>query len=156
MQSKSLLILNMTAGLFVVFSTIAGTQEKSANVFFAHHSVIMKGDEILAVSWSPDGVKLAAGGTGTTVSVWNAVVGKEPVTFKGHKKWISSLSWSPDNKILASASLDGTVKLWDVSKGKEQATFKGHSGWVTSIAWSPDGKTLASAGNDKSVILWDA
>jgi WD40 repeat protein len=118
--------------------------------------------EIRAVSWSPDGRRLATGSADGTAKVWDAASGRQLLTLKGHTSPLWSVSWSPDGQRLATASEDGTAKVWDAAGAREMLTLKGHTNWVTSVSWSPDGKRLATGSGrrggtgDNSAKVWDA
>ncbi|UCH94964.1 MAG: hypothetical protein JSV88_32575 [Candidatus Aminicenantes bacterium] len=79
---------------------------------------------------------------------------KEPLTFKEHKKDITSAAFSPDGKYILTGHKDGTARLWD-SNVKELRVFKGHEEEVTSVAFSPDRKYILTGSKDKTARLWD-
>ncbi|MCF3596825.1 CHAT domain-containing protein [Planktothrix agardhii 1032] len=110
---------------------------------------------VYAVSFSPDGKRLATGSWDNTVKLWDANTGKEIQTLRGHTDRVYGVSFSPDGKRLATGSWDNTVKLWDANTGKEIYTLRGHTDWVWDVSFSPDSKRLASASGDKTVKLWD-
>jgi WD40 repeat protein len=64
------------------------------------------------VTFSPDGKRLAWGGTDSTVKVWDEASGQTQ-TLRGHLNWVNSVAFSPGGKQIASASADGTVKVWE-------------------------------------------
>src|SRR5437899_3300383 len=80
----------------------------------------------------------------------------EPVTLKGHTRWIGSVAFAPDSKTLATASSDGTVKLWDMKARFVQATLDGHAGEIRSVAFDPEGKIVAAGTRYGTVCVWDA
>src|SRR5262249_18765782 len=90
------------------------------------------------------------------VKLWDAGIGQELRTLKGHTSGVRSVAFSPDGKRVASADDDGSLKLWDTGTGQELRTLKGHTDRVNSVAFSQDGSWLASAGTDGTVKLWDA
>jgi WD40 repeat protein/serine/threonine protein kinase len=118
--------------------------------FIGHRS------EVLAVSWSPDGTRLATGSEDLTAKVWDVAGGREMLTLKGHTGAVSSLSWSPDGTWLATGSHDGTAKVWDAAGGQEMRTLRGHAGKVYGVSWSPDGTRLATGSGDATTKLWEA
>ena len=97
------------------------------------HTLIGHRSEVLSVSWSPDGARLATGSADGTAKVWDAAGGREPLTLMGHAREVSSVSWSPDGTRLATGSDDGTAKVWDAAGGREPLTLEGHTGLVCSV-----------------------
>jgi WD40 repeat protein len=113
------------------------------------------GQQMMCVAFSPMGDRLAAGGEGGMLRLWDSETRKQIMEFPGHKSVVLALAFSPDGSTLASASYDTTVRLWNVKSGSELHTMGGHGLRVSAVAFSPDGKRLASAGSDRSVKLWD-
>lgn len=138
---------------FCLLSLLAGRPSSAQSPTL----VVQKGHAgaVYAVSFSPDGRRLASGSWDQTVKLWDVSTGQELMTLSGHKGPVYAVAFSPDGRTLASASDDKTVKLWDASTGEEKLTLRGHTLWVTSVAFSPDGKTLASVSVDKTLRLWD-
>jgi WD40 repeat protein/tRNA A-37 threonylcarbamoyl transferase component Bud32 len=120
------------------------------------HTFIGHRSEVLSVSWSPDGTRLATGSEDLTAKVWDAAGGREMFTLKGHTSAVSSVSWSPDGTRLATGSLDGTAKVWDAAGGREMRTLRGHTGPVYAASWSPDGTRLATGSGDGTTKVWEA
>jgi dipeptidyl aminopeptidase/acylaminoacyl peptidase len=119
---------------------------------------------VTAVSWSPDGIRLATASADGTVIVWDAARARVLATLQGYTSAISVVTWSPDGCRLAFASAGSgragqtdvaEVKIWDAAVGRELVTLKGHMGNVHSVSWSPDGKRLAT-GSEDAVKVWDA
>ena len=112
-------------------------------------------ESVNALSFSPNGSRLASGSDDETLRLWDGATGAPIATLEGHSDYVRSLSFSPDSSRLASGSEDKTVRLWDGTTGSPIATLEGHSESVTSLSFSPDGSRLASGSLDKTVRLWD-
>lgn len=107
-----------------------------------------------SLGWSPDGSKLAAGGSGHVVDVWDASDGRllHTLDLGGEAR---SIAWSPDGKWLAVAGQEGVpnnVVVWDVLT--QQEAFSPMVGEALAIAWSPDSATLAITKLGE-IQLWD-
>jgi WD40 repeat protein len=72
-------------------------------------------DEVYAVAFHPYGTRLATGGQGGAVSLWDLARGEEVLRLPRHKSFVWSLAFSPDGATLASGSGDTTVQLWDTA-----------------------------------------
>jgi len=110
---------------------------------------------INALSWTPDGVRIASASADKTVQVWDAATGNSAVTYN-HDNYVKSVKWSPDGKYLASAGRDKTVEIQDGTTGAIVFAYHRYYKWVDTVAWSPDGTHLASASVDKTARIWDA
>ena len=67
---------------------------------------------VRSVAFSPDGQRLATGGTGST-KIWDSATGKELLALKGHAGFVRSVAFSPDGQRLASGNEDGSIHLWE-------------------------------------------
>jgi WD40 repeat protein len=110
---------------------------------------------LTAVTFSPDGQYLAAGGSDGKVWVWKADTYQPVAMLTGHTEMVSSFAFSPDGKTLASAGTDGVIRLWEVETGRVRHTLKGTDIEVQVVAFSSDGQTLAATGRDYVIHVWD-
>ncbi len=116
-------------------------------------------DQVLSLSFSPDGKILASSSLNQTViKLWEIERGRARVLCtlgEGSQGWgVNSVHFSPNGKVLAAGNADGTIELWRVEDGERLNIFKGHHRRIQSINFSPDGKLLASGSADETVKLW--
>lgn len=113
---------------------------------------------IYTLALSPDGGKLATGGSGEVITVRSTADGTELAVLRGTTSSIAdgnALAWLDDNH-LVSGGFDGQVGLWDVASGTEQALARVHTDRVNSVAVSADGTLIASGDGTGRILLWDA
>ena len=108
------------------------------------------GSPITGMSFSPDGMLLAAGLTDNSVGLWAAATGEEQYRLEGHELVVTDVEFSPDGQILASSSGDKTIRLWDAASGSLLRVLEGHIGYIMKIDFSPDGTKLASSAADET------
>ena len=123
-----------------------------------------------AVSWDPDGRRLAVGGGTGTVSILRQVDGpgqavveeetvdlienwQEVARLLGHKSDIVDIAWG-SSVMLASASLDNSVIVWNACTQEWLLKLEGHRSFVKAIAWDPQSVFLASLSDDRGLIVW--
>jgi WD40 repeat protein len=118
-----------------------------------------------SVAWSPDGTRLAVGGskdygkpfftggdatnsskarlTVYDASAWKVVFdpqfGDEMVN-----QFVWTMAWSPDGRSLAFSTDVGGVWVQDAQTGEVLSRQTNFSGTVTSLSWSPDGARLVA------------
>lgn len=152
------------AYLFVSFYGGTGTIKRCdmATMRFMPYSFILKGGAVSCLAVSPDGKRVAAGGSlqgesGTSIGTWDPETDAEPwqVVYAHNKKNISWLDYSPDGGRLVSAGFDSLAKVWDASNGQLQMTLKGHRHEVNFAMFSPDGKHIATGSKDSTARIWD-
>jgi WD40 repeat protein len=128
------------------------------------------GEEVGAISFSPDGRTLAVGLDidyigAPQIRFFNAAGGmrtsKEPFTIP-----VFSLAFSVDGGILAMGpnevdKCDGCgaipqpVEIWDVAQVKQVLSLSGFTKAVTGLAFSHDSKVLATGSDDQKIRIWD-
>jgi WD40 repeat protein len=120
--------------------------------FWSSGYLYLQGAESL--SWSPDGERLAVGGSKPSVSLFHAMTGRHVETYRKHHAAVRTLAWSPDSQLLASASDGPAILIWEATSGKKRRTIRSGLSMINALAWSPDGSRLACAGCDPRVEVW--
>ncbi len=109
-----------------------------------------------AVTFSPDGTKVATAGHGTGASIWDAVkVRREPLLRLPHMCTVRAVAFSPDGMRLATGGEDNCARIWDARTGNELLPIP-HDGAVVAVAFNDDGSRLATAGPDNIARIWDS
>jgi len=111
---------------------------------------------VTSVAFNPDGRWIVSGSWDNSIKLWDAKMGREIRTLRGHGNSVRSVAFSPNGRWIASASKDKTIKVWDAQTGRLVRTLRGHSASVGGVAFSPDGRRIASGSSDKTIKLWDA
>ncbi len=112
--------------------------------------------DVLSVSFSPDGSKLAGGTHDGAVIVWDVSSGRRLSPLIGHTSSVTGVTFSPNGKLLATGSADRTIRLWNAETLQPIGEpLTGHSGGMQSLAFTPDSQMLASGSDDNTIILWD-
>lgn len=114
-----------------------------------------KGSAVMALAFSDDSKKLAAGCADGKIVLWNTETGTEDKTLTGHNGIITSLQFSSDGNYLLSAGKDKTMRLYEVATGLVVNVFSGHDGTVTKTWLNEKSGEIISVSADRSVRFWD-
>lgn len=151
----------------------------TGNLIFEHYGH----SKVNAVSFSPDGTRIASAGTEGTLQIWDISSNEKIITLNGPLSapnskqslplWtgiigyqqqtsklsteINALAWSPDGTYIAAASSDASIYMWNAAYHGDTPffTYKKHLDAVQCLSWSPDGKYIASGSSDHTVHIWD-
>ncbi len=98
-----------------------------------------------ALSFHPDGKRLAVGGEKGAVSLWDVATRKRERELPGHAGRVSTLAFSPSGELLATGDGDsevkGTARLWNWQAPSSEV-LDGHDHFVSALAWGTEGKAL--------------
>jgi len=111
-------------------------------------------NEVRAVAFSPDGLKLATGDLDGVARLWEAATGRLLMTLNLHTQRIHAVEFSPDGKTLATGAEDHLIGLWEVGSGKLLMKMKGTDDTVLKLTFSPDGQWLAASTHAKNLDLF--
>ncbi len=128
-------------------------------------------DRVNALSYSPDGLRLASCAKDGSVKIWDLGNGRELITYRGHTGQagdptagttnvltVADVAFHPKEKIIASAA-GNQVHLWDPETGKKIKTIfeigKTEKP-LKALAYSADGKSLAIGGDDGILRVIDS
>ncbi len=103
-------------------------------------------DQVVSVTFSPDGQTLAVGGVEAwpNAAIWTFSVSSWQPETKLSEYWnIPAIVYSPDGQVLVGGGTSRNVGIWRTSDGGQLFTLY-PSGQVSSLAISPDGSTVAS------------
>ncbi len=123
--------------------------------------LIYRGHEgpIEALSWSPDGTKIASASDDGTVRIWDVHTGKTLLVYRDHtpQARFTAVAWSPNGKRIVSGDDRGHVQIWDALTGQLLLNYSGHhDDSVTFVSWSHDSNYVASSGYKGIARIWNA
>jgi WD40 repeat protein len=72
-----------------------------------------------AVSFTPDGSRLAVGRSDGSIRVWDPRAGAELLTLRGHKGAVASLVFTAEGRKLISVARDEAARVWDATPTAE-------------------------------------
>lgn len=99
---------------------------------------------VLAVSFSPDGTKMATASEDWIVRIWDANTGQELLQLlTGHSNAVTSIAFSYSGTKVITGSADGAVRIFDAHSGKLLQTLPGCGLKIKSVAFGPNDTKIA-------------
>jgi WD40 repeat protein/thymidylate kinase len=111
-------------------------------------------DEILALTFDPQGRHLISGCADGTIRIWDVQSGATIHRLTGHTAPVTAIAINPADGTIASSCFDQTIRLWDQRTGACLHVVRGAQIGAYAVAFSPDGQYLAYTGNDLAIYLW--
>ena len=114
--------------------------------------------DLVSISFSDDGKRLAAAGLDGPVDVWTlpsdgSASLRVRVPAKDEKRW--KVKYSPDGATLAIASWDGTVSFWDAETLHYRGTIDGSDERVNDIAFAANQDALLTVNESGAARFWN-
>ena len=107
------------------------------------------------VAFEPGGHRLASGGLGGQVEVWDLRTATLETTLDGHSGAVEVVTWSADGRWIATGGTDATIRLWDASTGTQLLKLDLEASQdVSAIEFSPDLRRIAAGQEGQGVWVW--
>ena len=90
----------------------AAGQVYSFDSFEPRFALNQHSGNVSSAAFSPDGKRLATGGTEGHIKIWDVARGRVLLTLYGHEKGAGVLEFSSDGRHLLSCGKDGRVLYW--------------------------------------------
>ena len=104
------------------------------------------------VAFSPDGLKLAAGGEDLSIHVWKVASSARVNSIAAHTEPITALAWSPCATMIASSCGGGEgyqgVTIWSLD-GRELGSLPDHPGGDRALVWLADPPRIVGTGGGR-------
>ena len=113
-------------------------------------------DEVLAVSFTPNGKFICAALLDCTVQVLYADTHKFCLSLYAHKLPVTCFDVSSDSALLLSGSADKNVKIWGLDFGDCHKSILAHDQSIMAVKFVPETHYFFSASKDRLVKYWDA
>ena len=112
-------------------------------------------DTILAADISADLGKVAMGGPGRRVRIYDTRTSRLVANIKKHTDWVTALAFSPDGVLLATGDRNGGLYVWETHTGNEFHNLRAHEKRIASLAWRGDSNLLAAGSEDGNMTWWE-
>lgn len=101
-------------------------------------------DDVVAIDYSPDGLRIVGGGMDSKAYVWDAQTGKILYAMPGHSAHVTGVSFHPDGRYFATSSFGSKsrFRIWDAQTGQQVYAMSELRGRTQNVFFSRDGKTL--------------
>ena len=107
-----------------------------------HIGQVKHESDVKALSWSPCGTMLAAGGYDKKIIIWDVETFDKILTIEV-EDWVECLDWSPDGELLGcGGGFDKKGKIFEFESGELMEDLE-HGGIVYACAFAPSASVFA-------------
>lgn len=139
-------------GLLTLYPVAGNASPRAVQVF---ESAGPRSWRIRAMTWSPDGRFIAAGGEDGPFDVRLVDLTALKVSrLAGPRDEISGIAFSPDSRLLAAAGSGGEILVWKAGLSEPPIRLTGHDRNTSDLVFAPDGRSLISLGTLEGVKFW--
>jgi WD40 repeat protein len=101
-----------------------------------------------ALAFSPDGSKLAAGGSDHIVRIMDGRAGNVLQEINTEEGNVRAVAFDPRGNAVAVAGLDGVITIFDAGNPRNTIHWNANLGQITALSYSPDGSYLGAGTAD--------
>ncbi len=123
-------------------------KESESRIVFRGHKTA-----VTALSFSPDGSRLASGSRDTDVVLWDFASETGLFRLRGHNNLISNIEFLTENYLITS-SKDSLIKLWDLQAQHCIETEVSHRAEITGFILTQDSKFMLTVGADGFIRIF--
>jgi WD40 repeat protein/DNA-binding XRE family transcriptional regulator len=108
------------------------------------------------ISFSPDGLRLAAANMDGVPKVWELSTQRDVLVLLADDTTpAKAIAYSPDGRLVATGGDAGYIWIWDAEDGMQKFTLS-LGGVIHSLSFNPEGTLIAAASDDGNVKVWEA
>ena len=107
-----------------------------------------------AIAFSPDGARLAVGGSNGSVCLYSSAGWKPQARTPEAPSDCVALAFSPEGLRLAVAHISGSLRIWSVVRGKYESEFQAAK-QLSDVTWAADGASVVACGAEGLLLRVD-
>ncbi|MGW8355687.1 CHAT domain-containing protein [Streptomyces wedmorensis] len=113
-------------------------------------------DEVLSLSWNPNGRSIAIAGKSRWTRVYDTA-GAERLKIRGGgvRSHVSAVAFSADGHRIVTGNAGRAARVWDATTGRLLLDVR-HAAGLNAVAFDPGGTRIATGSSDATARIWDA